>query len=124
MLSYMANGAPDKVCWFIEIGGGFPGVLLGSQGLMWMMSDTVLGDVIVLHWLYLAAKPFHVGVNVDKLAYPLHCPMTCGRQTRGHNSLSSVVFSHRATVDSGAFLGIVRPWDWIFDGVLIVRVLA
>jgi hypothetical protein len=26
-------------------------------------------------WLYLAAKPSHVGVDVDGLAYPLHCLM-------------------------------------------------
>jgi hypothetical protein len=38
------------------------------------MPETVLGDVVVLHQLYLAAKPSHVGVDVDGLAYPLHCP--------------------------------------------------
>jgi hypothetical protein len=33
--------------------------------------------------LYLAAKPAHVGVDVDGLAYPLHCLMACSHQTRG-----------------------------------------
>jgi hypothetical protein len=35
-------------------------------------------------WLYMATKPSHVGVNVDGLAYPLHRPTTCSRQTGGH----------------------------------------
>jgi hypothetical protein len=26
-------------------------------------------------WLYLMGKPSHMGVDVDGLAYPLHCPM-------------------------------------------------
>jgi hypothetical protein len=29
-------------------------------------------------WLYLFAKPSHVGVDVDKLAYLLHRPMVYG----------------------------------------------
>jgi hypothetical protein len=33
--------------------------------------------------LYLATKHAHVGVDVDGLDYPLHCPMACDRQTRG-----------------------------------------
>jgi hypothetical protein len=32
-------------------------------------------------WLYLAAKPSHVGVDVDGLAYTQHCPMAYIRQT-------------------------------------------
>jgi hypothetical protein len=28
-------------------------------------------------WLYLATKPSHVGVDVDRLACLLHRPMTC-----------------------------------------------
>jgi hypothetical protein len=34
-------------------------------------------------WLYLVAKPAHVVVDVDELAYPLHHPMTCNCQMRG-----------------------------------------
>jgi hypothetical protein len=34
-------------------------------------------------WLYLAAKPSHVGVEVDGLACPLNHPTACTRQTRG-----------------------------------------
>jgi hypothetical protein len=36
-----------------------------------------LGDVALQCRLYLAAKPSHVGVNVDGLACPLHRPMVC-----------------------------------------------
>jgi hypothetical protein len=39
------------------------------------MLEKVLRDVASLCWLYLAAKPPHVGVDVDGLAYPLHHPM-------------------------------------------------
>jgi hypothetical protein len=66
----MTSGAPDKVRQFIEVGGGFPGVPLGSQVLRWMMPEMILGDIIVLHRLYLNAKPSHLEVDVDGLAYP------------------------------------------------------
>jgi hypothetical protein len=45
--------------------------------------------------LYLAAKPAHVGVDVDGLAFPLHRPTICDYQTRGHGLLSGVVLSRR-----------------------------
>jgi hypothetical protein len=48
-----------------------------------MMPGTVLGDIAALHRLYLAAKPSHVGLNVDGPAYPLHRLMVNSRQTRG-----------------------------------------
>jgi hypothetical protein len=47
-------------------------------------------------WLYLAAKPSHVEVNVDRLAYPLHCPMTYYHQMRGQGHLPSTVLSHHS----------------------------
>jgi hypothetical protein len=105
----MASGAPDKVCQFVEVGGCFPGILLGSRALRWIMPRTVFGDVVMLHWLYLAAKPSHVGVDVDRLAYPLHCPTTCSRQTRGQSFLLGAALSHHATVVGGTFLGGARP---------------
>ncbi len=46
-------------------------------------------------WLYLAAKASHVGVNVDGLACPLHCPMAYSHQTRGHDLLLDVILSCR-----------------------------
>jgi hypothetical protein len=47
-----------------------------------------------LAWLYLAAKPAHVGFDVDGLAYPLHRPTACSHQARGHGLLPVVVLSH------------------------------
>jgi hypothetical protein len=44
-------------------------------------------------WLYLAAKPADVGVDVDGLAYPLHRPMACSHQTRRQGLLPGVVLS-------------------------------
>jgi hypothetical protein len=43
--------------------------------------------------LYLAAKTFHVGVEVDGLAYRLHRPTVHSCQMRGHGLLPSVVLS-------------------------------
>jgi hypothetical protein len=51
------------------------------------MPGMVLRDVTVLRWLYLAAKPSHVGVDVNAFACPLHCPMVCSYQTRGQGFL-------------------------------------
>jgi hypothetical protein len=45
-------------------------------------------------WPYLAAKPSHVGVDVDELACPLHRPTACSHQTRGQGLLPGVVLSH------------------------------
>jgi hypothetical protein len=46
-------------------------------------------------WLYLVAKPSHIGggVDVDGLAYPLHRPMVCSCQVRGQDLLLGVVLS-------------------------------
>jgi hypothetical protein len=55
--------------------------------------------------LYLATKHSQVGVNVDGLAYPLHHPMICGCQTRGHGFPSGAALSHRTAVGGGTF-----PW--------------
>jgi hypothetical protein len=43
--------------------------------------------------LYLPAKPSHMGVDVDGLAYPLHQPTTHRCQMRGHDLLPGVVLS-------------------------------
>jgi hypothetical protein len=86
------------------------------------MPGMTLGDVASWSRLYLAAKPSHVRVNVDGLSCPLHHPMACGYQTRGHVYLSGVVLSHRVAVGGGAFPGCAKPHAWIFDGVLIIWV--
>jgi hypothetical protein len=53
----------------------------------------------------LAARPSHVGVHVDGLACPLHCPMSCSLQTRGLNFLSGAVLSRHVAIGGGAFSG-------------------
>jgi hypothetical protein len=58
--------------------------------------------------LYLTAKPSHIGIDVDGLACPLHCPMVCNHQTRGHNFLSGAALSRCAAVGGGAFSGDVK----------------
>jgi hypothetical protein len=71
---------------FVEVDWGFHGVLVGSKVFLpsrWMMLKKVLGVGAVRCWFYLAAKPPHVGVGVDGLAFPLHHPMSYNRQTRG-----------------------------------------
>jgi hypothetical protein len=47
------------------------------------MSGMLLIDVASWCRLYLAAKPSHMGVDVDGLAYPLHRPTIYNCQTRG-----------------------------------------
>jgi hypothetical protein len=59
--------------------------------------------------LYLAAKPSHVGVDVDRLACPLHCPMVCDHQTRGQSFLSGVALSHHAAAGGGPFPRGAKP---------------
>jgi hypothetical protein len=59
--------------------------------------------------LYLAAKPSHMGVDVDGLACSLHCLTVCDRQTKGYDFLSGVALSHHTAVGGGAFLGGAKP---------------
>jgi hypothetical protein len=44
-------------------------------------------------WLYMAAKPSHVGVNVDGPPRPLHWPTVCSCQTREHGLLPVIILS-------------------------------
>jgi hypothetical protein len=55
--------------------------------------------------LYLAAKPSHVGVDVNDLAYYMHRPTVCRRQTRRQSLLFGAALFHHVTVGGGAFLG-------------------
>jgi hypothetical protein len=68
----------------------------------------VLRHVASWHWLYLTAKPSHVGVIVDELA----CPCTILRHVavrRGHKASCQVLSSPVVTVGSGAFAWDVKP---------------
>jgi hypothetical protein len=73
------------------------------------MPNTVLGDIASWYRLFLATKPFHMWVNVDRLACPLHRPMTSSRSMRGQRFLSVVALSHHAKVGSSAFLESASP---------------
>jgi hypothetical protein len=73
------------------------------------MPGTVLGDVALWHRLYLAAKPSHMGADVDGLAFPLNHPVAYCRQSWGQNFLSGVALYHHAAVGGGTFLGGVKP---------------
>jgi hypothetical protein len=59
--------------------------------------------------LCLISKPSHVGVDVDRLACPLHRPTVCGRPIRGQSFMSGVALSHHAAVGGGAFLEGAKP---------------
>jgi hypothetical protein len=71
----------------------------------------------------LAAKPFHVGYDVDRLTCPLHHPTACSRQTREHGLLSGAVLSHRCSGWWRLFGGCEAPGLDIY-GVLTVWVPA
>jgi hypothetical protein len=73
------------------------------------MLETVLVDVASRRQLYLAAKPSHVGVDVDRLAIPVHHPTICSHQTRGQGFLFGAALSYRTAVGGGAFIGDVKP---------------
>jgi hypothetical protein len=46
---------------------------------------------------------------VDRLACPLHHPMTCSHQMRGQSFLLGAALFHHAAVGDGTFLGGVKP---------------
>jgi hypothetical protein len=48
-------------------------------------------------WLYLAAKPSHMGVDADVLAYPLHWPTVCSYHVRGQSLLPGIVLSYHCS---------------------------
>jgi hypothetical protein len=59
-LSYMARGPPDWEGWFVEVGHGFPYILLGSRALRWTMTGMVISGIALWHRLSLVAKLSHV----------------------------------------------------------------
>jgi hypothetical protein len=60
-------------------------------------------------WLCLAAKPSHVGADMDELACFLHHPMVCSWQTWVQCPLKGAALSHHAASVGGAFPGGARP---------------
>jgi hypothetical protein len=74
----------------------------------WTILEKVPGDVASQCWPDLGVKSSHVGVDVDRLAYPLHRPMTCSHQMRGQGLLSGTVLSSHVAMSGGALLGDVK----------------
>jgi hypothetical protein len=58
--------------------------------------------------LYLPAMPSHMGINVDRLAYPLHQSMSCSCQRRGQGLLLGIILSCRYS-DRWHLSGDVKP---------------
>jgi hypothetical protein len=94
----MTSETLNKVRQFVEVREDFLSTLLASRVLRWMIPGTVLRDTVVLHWLYLTAKPCHMEADVDGLACPLYHPTIYNRQTRGQNSLLDATLSHRTAI--------------------------
>jgi hypothetical protein len=79
---------------------GLPTVLLGTDV---MGARDVSWSHLCFIWLCLAAKPSHMGANVDRLAYFQHHPAICGWQTWVQCSLTSDALSHHTLAVGGAF---------------------
>jgi hypothetical protein len=60
-------------------------------------------------WLYLAAKPSHLGSDMDGLACSLHRPMVCGWLTWVQSFLTGAALSHRTALGGGTFLEGANP---------------
>jgi hypothetical protein len=73
------------------------------------MLEKVPRDIASRCWPYLVAKSSHVGVDVNGLACPLHRPMSCSHQMRGHGFLPGAILSHRVVVGGGTLLGDAKP---------------
>jgi hypothetical protein len=69
------------------------------------MLEKVLGGIASWHWPFLAAKPSHVRIDVDVLAYPLNRTMIHSYPMRGHGLVSRTALSYRAVGGSGVFSG-------------------
>jgi hypothetical protein len=75
-----------------------------------------------LSMLYLAAKPFHVGADVDMLACSLHRLTVCSCQRGGQSFQIGAALSRHDVVGGGAILGDAKPRACIFDVGLTIRV--
>jgi hypothetical protein len=108
----MISGAHTIGGQFIEVDQGFHGILVGSRvflPLRQMMLENIIRDTASQCWPLLFTKPSHVGVDVDRLACPLHYPTAFSHQTMGQGFLPGVILSRRAIVGGGALLGDTKP---------------
>jgi hypothetical protein len=101
--------------------------LLECSSLLLGLLDTEVDDTQDDSWrgsfmtlLYLVAKPSHVGVDVDRLAYPLHRPTVHSCQMREQGLRLGIVLSLQQEVTS--FGGCEAPRARIFGGELIASV--
>jgi hypothetical protein len=109
---HVVSGAQGREGQFVEVGQVFHGIPAGSRvflGLRCIVLEKVLRDVASWCWPHLATKPSHVGFDADGLTYPLHRPMACSHQTRGHGFMSSAALSRCAVDGDGAFSGGAKP---------------
>jgi hypothetical protein len=77
-----------------------PGCSFCLSGVLGAEVDGVRDDSWRGHFavlLYLVAKPYHVGVDVDGLAYPLHRATVRSCQMRRQDLLAGVVLSCRCS---------------------------
>jgi hypothetical protein len=83
--------------------------MAGGLGTELDDAQKVLGDVASWCWLDLAAKPPHMGVNVDGLVCQLHCPTTYNRQTKGKGFLVGTILFRRCSGRWRIFGGCEAP---------------
>jgi hypothetical protein len=77
----MAREAPSRGGRFIGVGWGFHDLLIYSRvflALRGIVVDKVLGVSVVSSGPFLVTKPPQVGVDVDGISCPLHCPPLMG----------------------------------------------
>jgi hypothetical protein len=58
------------------------------------MLEKVVGVGVVRRWLYLAVKPPQVGVDADRISYPVHHLSAFGCQPGVHNSWFQIVLPY------------------------------
>jgi hypothetical protein len=59
----MISEAQTRECWFVEVGRGFHGILVGYRVFLpsrWMMLEKVPIYIASWCWPYLVAKPSHM----------------------------------------------------------------
>jgi hypothetical protein len=69
------------------------------------MLEKVLRGVASWCWPYLAPKPSHVRVDVDRSACPLHRPTIRSYPMRGQDLMSGATLSCRVVGGIGVFSG-------------------
>jgi hypothetical protein len=85
------------------------------------MLGTVLGDIALWHWFYLAAKPSQRGGRCGWASMP--SALSYGLQSSNDGTELPIRRCLVPSCCSGQLClsgGMRSPWAWIFDGVLTV----